>query len=276
MTSSRTWSSRGVRAAASGSATVAGRVEMRTSQAAAAAATARISDHITCSTPTPRRDAAAITEPGPPKRRAATVVVVIPSSPRAANADEAVARAPRTRALVGSGTPAWSQARLIAEAMPATSVLNPASNPAEGTTVLTAPTALASGSMASSSPMIACLHGIVTDRPRKESSRPAMKAGRVPSSTSQSRYSQPSIPSWPQAARWITGESECEIGEPMTPAQAVMIGGCTGRRGSCSTRPASPCSSRDRPRWRRKGCRPCSGRPSRSTASRRRQDSGPP
>ena len=204
------------------------------------------------------------------------MVVVIPSSPRAANADEAVARAPRTRALVGSGTPAWSQARLIAEAMPATSVLNPASTPAEGTTVLTAPTALASGSMASSNPMTACLQGIVTDRPRKESSRPATKAGRVASSTSQRRYSQPSIPSWPQAARWITGERECEIGEPMTPAHAVMTGGCTGRCGSCSTRPASPCSSRDRPRWTRRECRPCSGRPSRNRANRRRPASGRP
>ena len=149
-----------------------------------------------------------MTEPGPPKRRAATVVVVIPSSPKAARAEEAVARAPSTRALDGTGTPECEHARRIADAIPVTSVLNPASIPAEGTTVLTAPTALASGSMASSSGMTACLQGIVTDSPRKDSSSWPMKVGRDSSVTSARRYSHPSIPSCSHAARWMTGDSE--------------------------------------------------------------------
>ena len=111
----------------------------------------------------------------------------MPSSPRAASADEAVARAPSTRALDGIGTPPSVQARRIDDAMPVTSVLNPASIPAEGTTVLTAPTALARGSIASRSGMIACLQGIVTDSPRKESSRPATKEGNDSSPTSTRR-----------------------------------------------------------------------------------------
>ena len=102
-------------------------------------------------------------------------------------ADEAVARAPSTRALDGIGTPPSVQARRIDDAMPVTSVLNPASIPAEGTTVLTAPTALARGSIASRSGMIACLQGIVTDSPRKESSRPATKEGNDSSPTSTRR-----------------------------------------------------------------------------------------
>ena len=176
-TSNRICPSRTCRRSANGSAAEAGSVEITRSALAAARSTAAVSDHRTCSMVTPSREAAATTEPGPPKRRAATVDDVIPSSPNAASAEEAVARAPRTRALDGAGHPAIAQARLTAEAMPVTSVLKPARTPEDGTTVLTAPTALASGSIASSSGMTACLQGIVTDRPTQSPPRPATKPG---------------------------------------------------------------------------------------------------
>ena len=181
----------------------------------------------------PSREDAATTEPGPPKRRAATVEVTMSSSPRAASADEAVARAPSTTALVGSARSACEHARRIADAIPVTSVLKPASTPEEGTTVLTAPTAVASGSIASRSGMIACLQGIVTDRPRKDSSNPEMNSGRLASSCSMRWYSHPTIPRSSHAARWITGDRECSIGEPMTPAHIMTRCRPSGLR--CST-----------------------------------------
>ena len=160
-----------------------------------------MSAHGICSMTTPRREAAAITDPGPAKRRAATLVLVMPSSPSAARADDAVARAPSTRADAGWGTPERAHARRIAEAMPVTSVLNPASTPAEGTTVLTAPTALASGSIASRRGITACLQGIVTDSPPHCASMPPISAGRLSLSHLMRRYSHPLIPSASQAAR---------------------------------------------------------------------------
>ena len=171
------------------------------STARAACNTASTFDHRTCSMVTPRRDAAATADPGPPKRRAATVDVVIPSSPSAASAEEAVARAPRIRALAGKGRCASEHARRTAEAIPATSVLKPARTPEDGTTVLTAPTALARGSIASSSGITACLQGIVTDRPTQSSPSPPMKPGSDAPSCSRRRYSHPSMPSCAHAAR---------------------------------------------------------------------------
>ena len=255
-TSSRHWCPPGRTRAASGSAAPAGSVDTTMSAASAAPALA-VSPISTWSIPTPMRAAAATTDPGPENRRATTVVRVTPRAPSAASADEAVARAPRTQALRAGPRPRAALASAMAVVMPWTSVLKPVRTPAPGTTVFTAPTAAASGSTTSISCMTACLHGIVTDRPRHWGSRPAMKAPSPPRSTSALLYSQsPASPRRSHAARWITGDNECAIGEPMTAAHGTVSTSPRARRSSPGTSSGSPSARRSCPRT---GSRQCPG-----------------